>query len=56
MERLEQLLLRIASLPPEERLENYFSDRSSRFGGYMSPIYLRLQADFESLPEALSTK
>ncbi|CAN7538950.1 TetR/AcrR family transcriptional regulator [Paenibacillus sp. LjRoot56] len=32
MERLEQLLLRIASLPPEERLEHYFSDRFSRFG------------------------
>jgi hypothetical protein len=32
MERLEQLLLCIASLPPEERLEHYFSDRFSRFG------------------------
>ncbi|TFE26703.1 TetR/AcrR family transcriptional regulator [Cohnella luojiensis] len=56
MERLEQLLLRIASLPPEERLEHYFSDRLSRFGMQDICPLSSLQADFESLPEALQHK
>jgi len=48
MEHFEHLLLRIASLPPEERLEHYLIDRLSRFG--MQDI---CASGFQLLPEAL---
>jgi TetR/AcrR family transcriptional repressor of nem operon len=56
LQRLEQFPLQTASLPTEERLRKFLSDRVKRFGSHGICPLSSLQADYESLPEALQRK
>lgn len=56
MQRLEHLSLEIASQLPEERLMKFITERVKRFGQHDICPLSSLQADYESLPEALQLK